>query len=303
MCKIALRNSAVVCMIWLSAGLMLGADKIEFVPVTDFLQLPADVTLGPCSAVAVDRRDQLYLLHRAKSPILCFDRDGKFIRAWGDDLIKSPHGLRIDGDGNIWTTDTGHHLVLKFSSVGKLLLSLGTIDKPGTGIDQFDRPTDIAFGAEGELYVSDGYGNDRVMQFDARGKFVKTWGKPGTGRGEFDLPHCIRVDSEQRVLVGDRQNKRIQVFDRDAQVLAIWEGFAPYGLEIDRDGTIFVADVLANRIIQLDDDGKIVHSWGGEGSKPGQFRAPHMLACDSAGNLYVAEVDGERLQKFRRKAN
>jgi DNA-binding beta-propeller fold protein YncE len=301
MCKIALRNSAVASALWLSTAIALGADKIEFVPVTDFLQVPAGVTLGPCSAVAVDRRDQVHLFHRAKSPILCFDRDGKFVRAWGDDLIKSPHGLRIDGDGNIWTTDTGHHLVLKFNPEGKLLLSLGASDKPGTGIDQFDRPTDVAFGPDGEVYISDGYGNDRVMEFDARGKFVKTWGKAGTARGQFDLPHCIRVDSQQRILVGDRQNKRIQVFDRDANVLAIWEGFAPYGLEIDRDGTLFVADVVANRIIQLDEDGKVVHSWGGEGSGPGQFRAPHMLACDSVGNLFVAEVDGQRLQKFRRK--
>jgi DNA-binding beta-propeller fold protein YncE len=285
----------------LASAATLGAEKIEFVPVPGFLQLPAGVTLGPCSAVAIDGRDQVYLFHRAKSPILCFDRDGKFVRSWGDDLIKAPHGLRIDGDGNIWTTDTGHHLVLKFSPEGKLLLSLGTADKPGTGIDQFDRPTDIAFGAEGEVYVSDGYGNNRVMQFDRRGKFVRTWGRSGKAPGEFDLPHCIRVDSQKRVLVGDRQNKRIQVFDEDAKVLAIWEGFAPYGLEIDRDGTIFVADVLANRILQLDDAGKIVHSWGGEGSEPGQFRAPHMLATDSLGNLFVAEVDGKRMQKFRRK--
>src|SRR5262245_26219875 len=296
-----LSRAIVVSTIWLSAALVQCGEKVEFEPVTDFFQVPPGVTLGACSAVAVDRRDQVYLFHRGKSPILCFDRDGNLVGGWRDGLIKAPHGFRIDGNGNIWTTDTGHHLVLKFSPGGKRLLSLGTSDKPGTGIDQFDRPTDVAFGPDGEVYVSDGYGNDRVMQFDARGKFVKTWGKAGTGRGEFDLPHCIRVDSQQRVLVGDRQNKRIQVFDRDGNVLAIWEGFAPYGVEIDRDGTIFVADVLANRIIQLDESGKIEHSWGGEGSEPGKFRAPHMLASDSAGNLFVAEVDGKRMQKFRRQ--
>src|SRR6266446_4761977 len=188
-------SSRGVLVVLLASAVARGAEKIEFVPVPGFLRLPAGVTLGRCSAVAIDRRDQVYLFHRAKSPILCFDRDGKFVRGWGDDLIKSPHGLRIDGDGNIWTTDTGHHLVLKFSPEAKLLLSLGTTDKPGTGTDQFDRPTDVAFGPAGEVYVSDGYGNNRVMQFDARGKFVRTWGKAGTGRGEFDLPHCIRVDS------------------------------------------------------------------------------------------------------------
>jgi DNA-binding beta-propeller fold protein YncE len=140
------------------------------------------------------------------------------------------------------------------------------------------------------------------MQFDARGKFIRTWGKAGKGPGEFNLPHAVRVDSRQRILVGDRENKRIQVFDRDGIVLAIWEGFAPYGLEIDREGTIFVADAVAHRIVQLDADGNIVHSWGGEGTKPGEFKAPHMLATDSDGSLFVAEVDGMRMQKFVRKA-
>src|SRR5258708_23417944 len=100
-----------------------------------------------------------------------------------------PHGIRIDRDDNVWTTDTGHHLVLKFNPQGKLLLSLGTSDRPGTGLDQFDRPTDVAFGPGDEVYVSDGYGNSRVMQFDTRGTFVKTWGKPGKKAGEFNLPH------------------------------------------------------------------------------------------------------------------
>lgn len=279
----------------------LAADKIEFTPVPGFPQVPAEITLGRCSAVAVDSRGQVFLFHRGKTPILCFDRDGKFLRGWGDGLIQAPHGLRLDRDENLWVTDTGHHLVLKFSPQGKLLLALGTSDKPGTGESQFNKPTDIAFGAADEVYISDGYGNSRVVQFDTRGKFVKTWGKSGTGPGELNLPHCVRVDRRKRVLVGDRENKRIQVFDGDGKVLAIWTGFAPYGLEIDRDGTIFVADALADQIVQLDEDGKIVDAWGGTGTDPGQFNVPHMLASDAAGNLFVAEIDGMRMQKFVRK--
>ncbi len=282
-------------------GKAVAAEKIEFVPVPGFPQIPAEVTLGKCSAVAVDSRGQVYLLHRGKTPLLCFDRDGKFIRGWGDDLMNTPHGLRIDRSDNIWTTDIGHHLVLKFNTQGKLLLALGTSDKPGTGLDQFNKPSDIAFGAQDEVYISDGYVNTRVMQFNQQGKFVKTWGKPGDGPGEFDLPHTIKVDSKQRVLVGDRENERIQVFDGDGNVLAIWKGFAPYGIDIDRDGNIFVADVVDHKILQLDDRGRLVHSWGMLGDQPGQFNAPHMLACDAEGNLFVAEVDGKRMQKFVRK--
>jgi len=277
------------------------ADKIEFVPVPGFPQVPAHVTLGKCSAVAVNSRSDVYLLHRGKVPILCFDRDGKFLRGWGDEYVNTPHGLRIDRDDNIWITDIGNHLVLKFSPAGKLLLSLGTADKPGTGLDQFNKPSDIAFGPNGDVFVSDGYVNTRVMQFDARGKFVKTWGKPGTGPSEFDLVHAIKIDSRNRVLVADRENERIQVFNLGGELLTIWKGFAPYGIDIDRDGTIFVADVVDHKIIQLDDTGKIINIWGEKGEKPGQFQAPHMLAVDVAGNLYVAEVDGKRLQKFVRK--
>jgi DNA-binding beta-propeller fold protein YncE len=293
---------ATACGIVFWSAALFAADRIEFVPVPGFPHIPAGVTLGKCSAVAIDSHNQVYLFHREKTPILCFDRDGKFVRGWGDDLIQAPHGIRIDSDDNIWTTDTGHHLVLKFNPAGKLLLALGTSDKPGTGHDQFNKPTDVAFGPSGEVFVSDGYGNNRVMQFDARGKFVRTWGKAGKGPGEFNLPHAVRVDSRQRVLVGDRENKRIQVFDRDGKVLAIWEGFSPYGLEIDPEGTLFVADAVAHKIVQLDIDGNIVHAWGGEGTRPGEFRSPHMLATDAGGNLFVAEVVGMRVQKFVRKA-
>ena len=266
-----------------------------------FPQVPAEITLGKCSAVALDSQGQIYLLHRGKTPILCFDRQGKFVRGWGDEFFNTPHGLRIDRFDNIWTTDIGNHLVLKFDVRGKLLLALGTSGKPGAGLDQFNKPSDVAFGARDEVYISDGYVNSRLMQFNQQGKFIKTWGKPGDGPGEFDLPHAIKVDSKQRVLVGDRENERIQVFDGEGNVLAIWKGFAPYGIDIDRDGRIFVADVAAHKILQLDDEGQIVHSWGSQGNQPGQFNAPHMLACDAEGNLFVAEVDGKRLQKFTRK--
>lgn len=277
------------------------ADKLEFAPVAGFPQVPVDITLGRCSAVALDSRGQVYLFHRGKSPLICFDSEGKFVRAWGDDLIKTAHGLRIDRDDNLWVTDIGHHLVMKFNPEGKLLLALGSSDKPGTGTDQFDRPTDVAFGSKGEVYVSDGYGNSRVMVFDAKGKFLRTWGTAGKGPGEFNTPHSIRIAAKDRILVGDRENKRIQVFDREGKFLEMWDGFAPYGLEIYRDGDIFVADGLANQIIQLDQNGKIVHAWGSMGKSPGQFDLPHMLASDHAGNLYVTEINGMRMQKFTQK--
>ncbi|MBS0264799.1 MAG: 6-bladed beta-propeller [Planctomycetes bacterium] len=278
-----------------------GDEKIVFEPVSGFPQVPAHITLGKCSAVALDRAGNVYLLHRGKTPVLCFAPDGKFLRGWGDEFFHTPHGLRIDRHDQVWATDIGNHLVLKFNTQGKLLLTLGTRGEPGEGLAQFNKPSDIAFGPEDEVFVSDGYGNSRVMQFNQQGKFIRTWGRAGQEPGEFHLPHAILVDSQRRILVGDRENERIQVFDFQGNVLAIWKGCAPYGIDIDQAGRIFVADVVGQQILQLDDQGNIVHTWGSAGAQPGQFLAPHMLACDRQGNLYVAEVDGRRLQKFTRR--
>lgn len=268
--------------------------------VPDFLKIPSRIKLGVCSAAALSSTGELYLFHRGANPILAFDASGTFLRSWGDDLIGKAHGMRVDGDDNLWVTDTVHHAVFKFSPAGKLLLALGTVDQPGDGIDQFDMPTDIAFGPNGDVFVSDGYGNSRVMKFSRDGKFIALWGTPGTGAGEFDLPHSIVIDAKQRVLLGDRENDRIQVFDLDGQLLEIWPGFAPYGIALDSSQRVFIADGRANQILRLNDSGQVIQRLGSKGHTPGQFEMPHMLAIDAQGSIYLAEVGGERFQKLRR---
>jgi DNA-binding beta-propeller fold protein YncE len=269
-------------------------------PQQQFLQLPEGFVLGACSAVAVNSKGEVYVFHRGPRPILCFDAQGKLLRAWGDDLIQMAHGLRVDDDDNIWATDIGGHRVYKFDSKGGVLLTLGT-GEPGVGNDQFNKPTDIGFGSKGKFYISDGYGNSRVMKFDAAGKFLATWGTPGVEKGQFQLPHSVVVNGEGRVLVGDRENNRIQIFDADGKWQATWKGFAPYGMALDPDGRLFVADGRAAQVLLLDDKGKVRKRWGQLGDGVGEFQMPHMLAFDADGNLYVAEVDGRRLQKFVRK--
>jgi DNA-binding beta-propeller fold protein YncE len=273
----------------------------ELKPVTGFLKIPKGLPVGAASGVDIDSKGRIYLFHRGPRPILCFDKRGKLIRSWGDDLVGSAHGLRVDKDDNVWVTDIGHHVVMKFSPRGKLLLTLGEVGKPGTGTGQFDKPTDVAFGAKGVIYVADGYGNSRVIKFDSKGKYLSQWGKPGKGRGEFDTPHAILVDRSGRVVVGDRENDRVQVFDADGKWLATWPGFAPFGLAEDSKGAIFVADGRANQVLQVDPiSGKVVSRWGSKGTEPGQFQLPHMLAVDKQGSLYVVEIQGKRLQKLRR---
>jgi DNA-binding beta-propeller fold protein YncE len=281
-----------------------GADKpLEFtlVPQRQFLRIPMGFPLAECSAVAVNQQGEVYLFHRGPRPILCFDASGVFLRAWGDDIIKIAHGLRVDREDNVWVTDVGTHRVYKFDPTGKLLLALGT-GMPGTANDQFNEPTDIAFGPKDEIYVSDGYGNSRVMKFTSEGRFLATWGTPGTERGQFRLPHSIVVDGAGRVLVGDRENNRIQIFDGDGKWQATWKGFAPYGMALDTDGRLFIADGRAAQVLLLDDRGKVRKRWGRPGDEIGEFQMPHMLGFDADGNLYVAEVDGRRMQKFVRKA-
>ena len=143
------------CVAALSAGSMLADDPVALEPVKEFLKLPAEYSLGPCSAVATNSKGELLLFHRGKHPILCVDADGKLLRSWGDEFIGKAHGLRVDRQDNVWVTDIARHRVMKFDPAGKLLLSLGT-GKPGTGTDEFDQPTDIAFGniAYDPTYIS-----------------------------------------------------------------------------------------------------------------------------------------------------
>jgi streptogramin lyase len=268
-------------------------------PVIDFLKLPKDIRLGACSAVALNSKGDLHLFHRGAKPILVFDSKGNFVRSWGDDLIGVAHGMRIDRDDNIWATDIKHHTVFKFDPAGKLLLSLGTIDRAGTDNNQFNKPTDIAFGPNGDIFVTDGYGNNRVMKFDRNGKFLSKWGVAGDSPGEFNLPHSIVIDSKNRVIVGDRENDRIQVFNLDGKRLDVWPGFAPYGIALDSTGRIFVADGRANQVIRLNSKGRPDLRLGSKGPAIGQFNLPHMLAISDDGSIIVAEVGGERFQEFR----
>jgi DNA-binding beta-propeller fold protein YncE len=271
----------------------------EYRPVRGWPKVPEEIKLGPVSAVATDSSDRVFVFHRGQRPVLVFDRDGTFLRSWGDGPIKTPHGLHIDHDNNVWVTDIGNHQVMKFDAGGKLLLTLGKKGEPGDGPDHFNRPTDVAVAPSGSFYVTDGYGNSRVLKFSKDGTFLKEWGKKGTGESEFNLPHAVCLDARGRVYVGDRENKRIQVFDADGRFLAQWkESGAPYGLFLTRAGRLFVADGVANWIRVLDLEGRPLGRWGEKGTAPGQFDLPHMLCVDSHGAVYVAEINGRRVQKF-----
>ena len=260
---------------------------------------PGPIKLGQVSAVATDASDRVFVFHRGEPPVVVYERDGKYLRSWGEGLVKKAHGLRIDREQNVWTTDVGHHVVRKFNHEGTLLMTLGRQGMADAAPDRFNQPTDVAVTPSGEFFVSDGYGNSRVVMFSKDGRYLKEWGTKGKGEGQFNLPHAIVLDQDGRIYVGDRENDRVQVFDPNGKFLAQWkEGGAPYGLFLTADRRLFVADGRASRVTVLDRDGKALQHWGEPGAGPGQFAMPHAVCVDSHGDVYVAEINGRRLQKF-----
>ncbi|MGY8654249.1 MAG: peptidyl-alpha-hydroxyglycine alpha-amidating lyase family protein [Verrucomicrobiia bacterium] len=263
-----------------------------------FPQLPSVLKLAAVSGVTTDSAGNVLLFHRGPKPILILSPDGKFLLSIGGGLFDSTHGLRRDADGNIWTTDNQNHTVVKLSPEGKVLLTLGERNVKGESERLFNRPADIAFAVNGDIFIADGYGNSRVVKLDRNGKFLLAWGKKGAGVGEFDLPHAIRIDSKGLVYVGDRENDRVQVFDQSGKFIRQFGGFAPFGLHITPDDRLFVADGRANKVMVMTLEGKILREWGKLGSEPGNFNLPHGITVAADGAVYVTEIRGKRVQKF-----
>jgi DNA-binding beta-propeller fold protein YncE len=257
------------------------------------------VRTGEASAVALNSKGHVFLFQRANPMLAEYDQAGNFVRSIEDGLFTHPHGLRIDSEDNLWVTDDGSHVVLKLSPEGRVLLVLGRRGMAAEAEWLFNQPTDVAFGKNGEFYVSDGYGNSRIMKFDRDGNFIKSWGKYGTGPGEFNLPHSVVVDAKGNVYVGDRENKRIQIFDADGNFLKEWTHIGyPYGLFITPDQHVWFVDGGYDRIVELNQNGKILGALGEPGRAPGQIAWGHFMAIGKDGKIYVAEVLNWRVQVF-----
>jgi len=283
----------IAAVLLLFQGSTLGSDAYLS---TGFLKFPAEIELGAVSAVAIGKEDRIYVLHRGEPSLVEFSADGKYVRGWGQGMFKVPHGLRVDREGNIWTTDNGNHVLRKFSPEGKLIATLGTEGKPGGGKESFRAPDDVVFDSQGNLYVADS-GNGRIVKLSPDGASVAEWGKKGKASGQFATAHGLAIDKEDRIYVADRGNKRVQVFDSAGKHIADWSGFGnPFGLLVVGD-ELLASEGDIHKIFHLDREGKIVASWG----TPETLKLPHLMAVDSKGTLYVAEVNGQRVQMFRRK--
>ena len=264
---------------------------------TGFLKFPTEVEVGAMSSVAVDAEDRIFVLHRGDPPVVAFDKEGNYVSSWGTGLFKVPHGLRVDREGNVWTTDNGNHVLRKFNSEGRLLVTLGTEGKGASGKEGFRAPDDLVFDSQGNVYVADS-GNGRIVKLDPEGKYLLEWGKKGKEPGQFATAHGLAIDKQDRIYVADRGNKRVQIFDSDGKHLADWNGFGnPFGL-IVIDDELLASEGDIHKIFHLDSTGMITANWG----DPKSLLLPHLMAVNSQGTLFVTEVNGKRVQMFRRTA-
>jgi peptidylamidoglycolate lyase len=290
--------------------------------------LPESEMLGIASAVAVDSHNHVFVFDRRDrawpnsdtldtkpiegATVRVFDgRTGVRLVEWGAKTFALPHGITIDASDNVWLTDVALHQVFKYSHDGTLLLTVGERGVPGTDSAHFNRPSGVVAAPDGSFYVSDGYGNNRVMAFAPDGRFLFQWGSKGQGPGQFDLPHGIARDPAGLLYVSDRSNGRVQVFDARGRYLKEWKGGAlvsPNNVAITPDGTALVVDdggkeLIPDRsgIVVLGADGSFVERFGRYGNYDGQFVGVHSVAVGPDGAVYVADADGKRVQKFVRR--
>ena len=300
---------------------MVATQGLRYAVVEGWEQLPPGHTHEDCCGVGVDSRDNVYVLTRGQARVLVYHRVGAFVRSWGEDLFtERTHGITVGPDDRVYCVDEGSHCVYVFNTDGALQQTIGHKGVPSnTGYDgtlesirggpPFNRPTNLAVAPNGDLYVSDGYGNCKIHRFSPGGELLQSWGEPGTGPGQFYLPHGLRVTADGRVLVADRENDRIQVFSADGRFLDQWTDVQrPTNVFIDSAGTCYVSELWwrvgqrsqvhgevgedkPGRVSVFDAEGRLLARWGGaERTAPGNFIAPHDICVDSRGDLYVAEV-------------
>jgi sugar lactone lactonase YvrE len=287
------------------AGTIYGSGDYRFEVVPDWGRGPQGVAaFGLVSMVAGDARDRVYVFQREPDPgVLVFEPDGTLVNRWGQGHFKHPHGIWIAPDQTVYCTDRDRHSVTQWTLEGQLLRTWGTPDQPGAPGEPFNEPTRAFVAPNGELFVSDGYGQYRVHRFAPDGTLLRSWGEQGTGPGQFGWPvHSVWVDSRGRVLIVDRQNGRVQHFTPEGEYTGEWSDLrGPNDVYITPDDTVYIIEG-GRRVTIQDLDGTILSQWGEHGEEQGQFSAgPHSGWVDSRGDLYVGEVVAHnRFQKFRR---
>jgi DNA-binding beta-propeller fold protein YncE len=274
------------------------------------------------SGLAIDQHDRIYVFNRGVKPVMVFDTEGNLVLSGADQVINGKsinpnwqHSGGVDWDGNVYVIERDAHRIVKLSpKLDKFLMQLGTTNEKGNDAAHFNLPSGIAILHSGNIVVTDGYGNNRVVLFDKNGKFIKQVGKgaggptdKGTGPGEWNLPHKIAVDAKENLYIIDREGHRLEVFDKDLNFIReIRNDWNPWDVNISRKGTEsfgWIADHKDERVLKFNlADGKILAVWGKQGWGPSEFDWVHGIVVDSKGAVYAADTYGQRIQKFVRSA-
>jgi streptogramin lyase len=277
--------------------------RLQSVP--DWPRLPASIVFDRVVGVGLDSQQRIYVAHRGDHPLLCLNPDGTLHHEIGAEVLtkttaydlRGPvpipiatrywlHGLHVDPWDNLWITDVGRHLVMKFSPAGELLLTLGVDGVSGCDDKLFGQPTHVCVIPTGEVFITDGYGNSRMVKLDASGRFLASWGVRGTEPGNFHTPHVVTRGADGLLYMTDRENDRIQVFNPSGALQAEWSGLHSVdGLYAAPDGSIYGSAGIDNAVIRFSPSGTIEDVW----ADPGQFTYPHGIAVDASGAIYTAE--------------
>ena len=286
-----------------------GGGSRQYDYVENWPQLPDGETFGQVVEIVVDSQDRVFIFHRGATSPLIFNSGGEYLGTWEkNEHWQDIHGVTIGQDDSgeyLIVVDRDRHLVSRADLEGNVQWTAGTPDQPGQNGDPFDKPTDSGIAPNGDIYVADGYGNNRVHQFTASGELVRSWGERGVSQGQFILPHAARVidrNGEPTVYVCDRQNHRIQLFTLDGQYIRKLTGVRqPCDIIADSEGVRYVAE-LQGRVAIFDEHDFLITRIGGEQkAEAGHFIAPHTVAIDSEGSMYVGEVlQGARVSKYSR---
>ncbi len=303
--------------------------EISYESVPGFLKLPANLYLGEGIGVATNSEGHVFVYTRSGDTRLFeFDQNGNFVREFGQGLygFEFAHAIRVDRDDNIWAVDEGTNMVIKFTPAGRVAMVLGrrpeaveglvagsaAVPEPPPEPYVFSRPTDVGFDAAGNIFVTDGYGNSRVVKFDKNGRFMKQVGTKGNQQGQLNLPHTMAMDANGNVYVGDRSNARVQVFDNDLNFKAIYDNVGnPWAVcispgphqylfvsnSIPDNGLAQYRDITGE-IYKMELDGTIIGRFGKPGKRLGEFSTVHEIDCRNPNELFVSEITAWRVQKI-----
>ena len=286
---------------------LLGSGNYQYEELADWGQLPDAWAIKEVADVVVDSQDRVYVFNRGEHPMLVFEADGRFVTSWGEGLFKRPHGVTLGPDESLYCVDDEAHCIYKCTLDGQVLQTIGTPHEGATrhSGQPFHLPTKVAFDPDtNDIYITDGYGNARVHKYLSDGQHIFSWGDYGPEPSQFNLPHSVCTDVDGLVYVADRENHRIQIFDEQGNYVDQWSNVhRPCGLHIHQD-LVYIGQLPTHLPVNADfpNIGACItlHNFKGAclarlgdvhpGEGPGQFTAPHGLAVDSKGDIYVGEV-------------